>query len=66
MADKRKYFAFLEQILEVPSLSTWDPADFAPKLSIDGVITADELERIKKEPTADDRRIVSNRPKKQR
>ncbi len=65
MADKSKYFAFLEQILKVQSLKKWDPAKFAPELCNDDVITTEELELLKEERTAVERRIVSNRPKKQ-
>ncbi len=56
--DKEKYFEFLNQIPKVPSLKTWDPVFFAPKLRIDGIITTDEMERLGKLNGKDERKIV--------
>ncbi len=58
MADKEKYFQFLKEIPKVPSLKMWDPVNFAPKLCIDGVITADELETIENLKGTERRKIV--------
>ncbi len=59
MADKRKFFQFLKDILDVQSLKAWDPADFAPELYNDDVITMEEWEILKKERTAVKRRIIN-------
>ncbi len=59
MADRQKYLDFLNQILITPSLETWDPMNFAAKLCIDDVITAGEMERLRKLPGRDERKLVS-------